>query len=334
MRVLCLTFGDYSQASTFYRVHQYIAPLALKGIHLEPVPARKFDRWNDVPNYDAVLLQKALLRTGTLRKLRRLSRRLLYDVDDAIWHPHAKKHFFLTNLRQRLRLKTIAGSADLCIAANNVLAAHLRRYTDKLLIIPMALDAEQWKDRGAKSNHSKLRIGWSGHPVNFPYLFEIEPALLEINNRFPNVELAVFSGQKPPFTSLSFTHLPFAPGTEPEILHTFDIGLLPLPNDPFSAGKSPIKGLQYLASRAAVVLSPVGAAAEMFQDGKTGSFARTREQWITALVALIQDSSLRDTLAANGRSVFEQRFALSSNIPLLDTALTGSIPRSNHLAAG
>src|SRR5881396_112431 len=120
MRVLCLTFGDSTQASTFYRIHQYIAPLAARGIHLEPIPARQFDRWNDIPNYYAVLLQKALLPGDKLRKLRSASRRLFYDVDDAIWHPQAKKHFFLTNFRQHLRLRTILRGADLCLAANDV----------------------------------------------------------------------------------------------------------------------------------------------------------------------------------------------------------------------
>jgi glycosyltransferase involved in cell wall biosynthesis len=324
MRVLCLTFGDHTQGSTFYRIYQYIAPLAAQGIHLEPILARQFDRWQDIPDYDVVLLQKTLLPSGKLRKLRRLSRRLVYDVDDAIWHPHGKRHFFLTNLRQHLRLKTIVRAADLCLAANDVLAAHLRSFSTRVLTLPMALDEQKWKWRDPTPKPGKLRVGWSGHPVNFRYLQEIEPALLEIQKQFAEVEFAVFSGEQPRFQSLKFSHVPFVPGTEPEVLRTFDIGLLPLPDDPFSQGKSPIKGLQYLASGAAVALSPVGAAAEMFTDGATGLFARNQDGWVTALQKLINEGKLRQELARQGRRTLEERFSLAANAPQFAAALTGN----------
>ena len=137
------------------------------------------------------------------------------------------------------------------------------------------------------------------------------------------MELAVFSGDKPRFQSLKFAHIPFVPGTEPDILRTFDVGLLPLPNDQFSQGKSPIKGLQYLASGAAVVLSPVGAAGEMFSDETTGLFARNHEGWVTALQKLINDGKLRQELARQGRRTFEERFSLAANAPQFAAALTG-----------
>jgi hypothetical protein len=323
MQVLCLTFGDSTQASTFYRIHQYIPRLAAKGIHLEVVPARKFDGWKSISGYDAVLLQKTLLRTDKLRRLRRFSRRLLYDVDDAIWHPHGRKHSFFTNFRQSLRLKTIIRAADLCTVANDVLADYLKRWTSRVAIIPMALDEKQWTMRDQNANPKKVRIGWSGHPVNFPYLLQIEPALVEVQQRFPGTaEFAVFSGQKPEFKSLDFVHLPFVPGSEPEIIRSFDIGLLPLPDDAFSGAKAPIKGLQYLASGAAVVLSPVGAAAEMFRAGRTAALARSREEWVTALTTLIADTSLRYRLAVDGRKLFEEQFCLTANVPLVAAAFT------------
>ena len=69
MRVLCLTFGDATTASTFYRIHQYKAPLAQRGIDLEIVPTRQFDSWDSLSNYEAVLVQKSLPSLGKLRQL-------------------------------------------------------------------------------------------------------------------------------------------------------------------------------------------------------------------------------------------------------------------------
>src|SRR5437867_8092151 len=147
MRVLCLTFGDATTASTFYRIHQYETPLADRGIHLKIIPTRQFQDWNSVQSYDAVLVQKSLLPTDKVRQLRRAARRLLYDVDDAIWHPHGKPHFLFTRVRQAVRLRAITRAADQCLAANGVLAAHLKRFTSRVAVLPMALDGALWKPR-------------------------------------------------------------------------------------------------------------------------------------------------------------------------------------------
>jgi glycosyltransferase involved in cell wall biosynthesis len=189
----------------------------------------------------------------------------------------------------------------------------------------MALDEQRWQPRDTPSPGETIRIGWSGHPVNFRYLLEIESALVDVQKRFPATEFAVFSGQKPPFSSLKFLHLPFAGGSEPEVLRTFDIGLLPLPDDAFSAGKSPIKGLQYMASGAAVALSPVGAAAEMFSTGQVGLFARHGDEWVAALSSLISNAGLRGEMARKGRKAFEERFSLSANLPRVTAAWTGQV---------
>jgi glycosyltransferase involved in cell wall biosynthesis len=322
-RILALTFGDSAQASTFFRVLQYQQRFADGGIDLESTPARSFDDWNRVATYDTVLLQKTLLPAGKLRRLRQLSRRLVYDIDDAIWHPHGRNHFFLTNLRQNFRLRTILRSADLCVAANEVLATHLRRWTPRVQVVPMALDESQWAGHETKTREPRVRIGWSGNPVNFRYLEAIEAALLEIQSKFPNVEFAIFSGQQPDFRKLRFTHLPFMEGREPETIRTFDIGLLPLPDDPFAQGKSPIKGLQYMACGAAVVLSPVGAAAEMFRDGKTALFAGNHEGWVAALSRLVESGDLRSQLAARAREVFLSRHTTAASFPSLLAAISG-----------
>ncbi|MCI0746963.1 MAG: glycosyltransferase [Verrucomicrobia subdivision 3 bacterium] len=324
MRVLCLTFGDATTASTFYRIHQYVAPLASRGIHLEPIPARQFNDWEHIPNYDVVLLQKALLPSGKLIKLRRLSRRLLYDVDDAVWHPHGKKHFFLTNLRKHLRLRTIARAADLCIAANNVLAAYLRSFTKNVVTLPMALNELEWKSRDFAVVGEELRIGWSGHPVNLRYLLAIEEPLVKIQAQFPHTEVVVFSGDMPCFQSLKAVHLPFVQGTEPEVLRTFDIGLLPLPDDPFSQGKSPIKGLQYLACGTTVVASPVGATKEILQQDRTALFAVSLDEWVLRLRELIENPAKLREISLAARRCFEEQFTLTRVAPRLAAILSAA----------
>lgn len=323
MRVLALTFGDEHQASSKYRVFQFIEPLAKLGIELEATPANSFAQWQDVRRYDTVLVQKKLFRSGKVRYLRRNTSRLIYDIDDAIWHPHGKEHTFFTNLRNRWRLKAIARAADLCLCANNVLAQHMRRMTDRIAVIPLGLDGTRWQP-STEASSAVVRVGWSGHPVNLPYLEAIEPALVQAQIENSNVEFAVFCGKAPAFRRLKYRHIRFQPDTEVDAVRSFDIGILPLPPGPFAAGKSPIKGLQYMATGIPTVLTPMGATREMFCEGETALFASTAEEWQKAINQLVRDSSARVRMGSRARAVFDSTYELTRIVPLLAKALSPS----------
>ena len=319
MRVLALTFGDEHQASSKYRVFQFIEPLREFGIELEPRPANSFTQWDQIQKHDVVLVQKKLFRSGRVRSLRGKTPRLIYDIDDAIWHPHGKEHTFFTNLRNAWRLKAIARAADLCICANNVLADHMRRFTKRVTVIPLALEGSHWRPK-VQNSSSPLCIGWAGHPVNLPYLEAIEPALVQAQLEHPNIEFAVFCGKAPDFRRLKYRHIRFQPDTEIEAIRSFDVGILPLPPGPFAAGKSPIKGIQYMATAIPTVLTPMGATRDMFRDGETALFANTPEEWHAAINKLARDSALRLRMGTQARAAFEQTYELARIVPLLAKA--------------
>lgn len=320
MRVLALTFGNAAQASSFYRIFQYIEPLREAGIEITALPADTFSEWTRLAEYDAIIVQKKLFSLGKVRLLRRRAKALVYDVDDAIWHPHGRRHSWWTTLRSALRLRAIVRATHLTLAANEVLASHLRGRATRLTVLPMALDENAWTPRPARAPRDPV-LGWSGHPVNLPYLEAIEPALLRLRAEFPRVRLAVFSGQPPRFREMPFDLIPFHAGAEPEALRTFDVGLLPMAEGAFAEGKSPIKGLQYMACGIPTVLPPRGAAQTMFRKGETAFFATTAEEWTTALATLLRDPTLRHRMGEEARRDFEAHHTIGATAARLKDLL-------------
>jgi len=315
MRVLALTFGNAEQASSFYRIYQYIDRLREEGVALTAIPVDAFSEWEKLADYDLVIVQKKLFSLGKVRRLRR-ARALVYDVDDAIWHPQDCPHSWWTTLRTRLRLRAILRAARLTIAANEVLAAQLRPIATRVAVLPMALDERQWI-AGIRTARSEVVLGWSGHPVSLPYLEAIEPALVVVGAEFPGAKLAVFSGAQPRFRTLPFDHIPFRAGAEPEVLRRFDIGLLPLAGGAFAEGKSPIKGLQYMAAGIPTILPPCGAAQAMFRECATALFATDTAGWIAVLRTLLGDPALRLRMGAEARRDFEQHHTIAAIAPRL-----------------
>ena len=312
MKILALTFGNETAASSLYRIYQYLIPLAKLGIEITPVPADHFDQWAAIGNYDLVLVQKKLFSTGRARFLRKHAPRLVYDTDDAIWEPHGRPHHWFTSWRTDRRLASIAGLADGCFVANEVLATRLRRHSGRVDVIPMSLDETVWRPR-QRDETGRLRIGWAGAPVNLRYLTAIEASLLAVQRQHPEVEIVIYCGEPPKFNhELKVTHVPYRPGAEVATVQTFDIGLLPLPDNPFAHGKSPIKGLQYMACGAVTIASHLGATLEMFYGGETALFATSEEDWANNLLRLINEPELRKQMGQRSREHFATHHARSS----------------------
>jgi hypothetical protein len=334
MKILVLTFGDAHVASTQYRFGQFEEGLLAAGIHLKLTPASSFNAWDEAACHDLVIVQKRLMRASWVNRLRKHARCLVFDTDDAIWEPHGKPHSWWTQVRTKHRLRTITRAADLCTVPNEHLAAHLRQYARRVELVPMALDEAFWHPP-AERPPGPLRIGWAGAPPNLAYLTRLGGVLREIQSCRTGTEIIVYCGQSPDWgDAVKFTPHPYLPGTEADIVRTFDIGLLPLPDDAFAAGKSPIKALQYAACGIPCIASPVGATCETVRDGENGLTAVTDEDWKNALLHLIDDggerqrlgqAAMRDFLQNNTRAKVQGRLVACWRMVTTDDA-DGGLP--------
>lgn len=324
MKLLVLPFGDAACASTHYRVLQYLDMLKTDGIECEVLAPGTMPSPAVIAESDTVLVQKKLFPAHQIRTLRKHAKRLLFDIDDATWHPQARKHSWWTRWRTNRRLQSIVRAADLSLVANQYIATHLKALGGNVQVLPMALKAEDWPpSKGIDS--TRIRLGWSGAPVNLRYLEALEPVLAPIMREHPEVELAVFCGKQPSFSSsLPYLHLPWRQGGEREAVQSFHIGLLPLPTDDFSQGKSPIKALQYMAAGIPTIATPQAGSLEIGQGSDSMVFAEKPHEWSEKLCQLIQDAALRGKMGASARAAFEERFSSTQTYSRWKSFLLGT----------
>lgn len=324
MRVFALTFGGAESASTQYRLLQYAGHFATAGIQFTHTPVKGFRDFPALAAADVVVLQKTLVSGRLLRTIRQNARRLVYDADDVIWLSPDKRHHWWTRLRIELRLRHIARVADTTVAANEVIAGDLRARGAVPVVVPMAVDGTKWTP--TPKPPVPVTVGWSGSPKNLPFLRAIVPAMVEVQARFPAVRWLIHCGQEPGLAALRYTHVPFVPGEEPFAVRQFHVGLLPLPNEPFARGKSPIKALQYFASGVAVAGAPVGATGELLRAGENAMLASRPSEWVEVLSTLLADEMHRQRLGTGARRIFETHYDLPVVFKQLRHALFGSGP--------
>jgi glycosyltransferase involved in cell wall biosynthesis len=136
------------------------------------------------------------------------------------------------------------------------------------------------------------------------------PAIRELSKRMPI--RVVFVGSGPVFYEGCEVEVrEWSESTEVAEMLRFDVGIMPLPDEPWTRGKCAFKLIQYMACGLPVVASPVGMNNDVVTHGSNGFLVASTSQWLSAFQALANSVELRRQMGAAGRRIVEQGFTTS-----------------------
>lgn len=342
MKVLFLTRYPVEGASSRYRVFQYIPFLEQLGVscrvdsfmdkalyELSFAPGRTTEkiaatlqasrrRWQTLQShrdYDLVFMQRELFPFGppiAERWMKRRGARLVFDYDDALFIKKPSRYNPLsTLLRSSEKTFEVFKLCDCVVAGNDWLRDMAAQYCKRAVTVEVAEDADRVPTRSRYDNSAGLLIGWLGSKSTVKYLRLVEDALREVHSRFPKTRFEIVGGGEFDLPGLPVTHTEWSFESEVAALARFDIGIMPLPLEEWSRGKSGGKARTYMAAGVPPVCTRIGYNCELIRDGETGLLCETREDWVAALSALIENTELRQRLATAARADVELRFSPS-----------------------
>jgi glycosyltransferase involved in cell wall biosynthesis len=215
------------------------------------------------------------------------------------------------------------------IAGNDYLAARARAAgAARIELLPSVIDLARYRQKTASPASSRFTVGWIGSPSTTPYLHSLAPVLRNL----ADVEgLRVVNVGGAPWTpeDLAVDNLPWSEDTEVEDMLRFDVGVMPLPDDPWARGKCGFKLIQYMGCGLPVVASPVGANAQIVEHGLTGFHATTPDEWSQSLRALAGDPQLRARMGAAGFARVRTHYSLEAVAPRLVAMFRDVLGRSD-----
>jgi glycosyltransferase involved in cell wall biosynthesis len=278
-----------------------------------------FIRWKDVQRakqFDLIFICREAFLTGTTyfeKKLVASGVPVIYDFDDAIWHfdvSEANKKFGW--LKNPEKTSKIIGMADLIFAGNQYLANYASQYNKNVTIIPTTIDLNDYKQVPFK-NPDVICIGWSGSITTIRHFEMAVPFLKVLKAKYGDkIKIKVIGDSSYRNDELSIEGIAWKKETELAELSEIDIGIMPLPDDEWAKGKCGLKGLQYMALGMATIMSPVGVNSEIIQDGENGMLASEVDEWVEKISMLIDDATLREKCAANGRKTVEEKYSVEA----------------------
>ncbi len=245
---------------------------------------------------------------------------LVVDYDDAIFHHYDRHRRHIVRRLLGHKIDCVMARAHTVMAGNPYLADRARAAgAHRIEIVPTVVDLARYDVREAPCRHLPV-IGWIGTPGTVRFLGLIEEALAHCVNEGLATVVAV-GVNRPPLASVHVQPIAWSEETEVSEIQNFDIGVMPLPDEPFERGKCGYKLIQYMACGKPVVASPVGVNSEIVRDGTNGFLAADHRSWLEALTRLTSDGRLRRKMGQDGRVAVEERYCLNVAAPMVESIL-------------
>jgi hypothetical protein len=355
MRVAIITQGSADNGSAYFRALQYASILTNRGVEVVTAPAavasrrlagapgavallaehglryslRRREVSRLVRECETILIQRGAYPIGpasVLDGLRRFGGRVIYDLDDAIFLPtptlahRSRAARWVYEDRQSLYLLE---RADAVIVSTVELDEALPgRSAD--VVLPTIPDVNAYPT-AVQDATGPLRLGWIGSPGNLTYLEPLREVLTRLSRegiaRLQVVSAGPWSGPAG-FTAWSRV-------SEAASVASFEVGIMPLPDSPYTRAKAGFKLLQYMAAGCAVIASPVGVNRALVEDAGAGLLATTPDQWEESIRELAADPERRRELGAQAQR-FVRGFAdRERHADVLLAVLSGETPNSS-----
>ncbi len=284
---------------------------ATKAVSLARAFVRRLVDTMALARYDAIVVHRAaaLFGPALVERLAAWRRPLIFDFDDAIFLTHttaANRRFGW--LKFAGKTATICRMSSHVVVGNDYLATYARRYNPRVTVVPSSVDTDRYTP-GPRRADERLVIGWMGSSTSQTHL-ELFAPLLGRLTQSRDVEIRVVSDRRPDLADVPVVWRRWTAEREVENLRAFDIGIMPMPDDPWAEGKCGMKALLYMSVGVPAVCSAVGVNRQIIRHGENGLLASSTDDWVRCLEDLVDQPELRARLGKGGRQTVEADYSM------------------------
>lgn len=290
-----------------------------------------------------------------LRLAREQNMPVIFDTDDLTFIPALARMDIIDGIRSigatEERIETVFTDmqrtllrTDIGFAPTDALADAMRVYQPVTYTVPniyntecLALSRKAYRMRQLNPDEQIIRIGYAtGSRTHQKDFAQVSSVLARLLHEKPNLRLVLFretGNHRPVLLMNEFPE--FEPVRDqiewrdmctlpalPSELARFDISIAPLETqNPFCNAKSELKFFEAALAGVPSIVSPTAPFRQCVQNGRTGLFATTPEEWETALRTLIENPDLRHRMARNAYHAALWHFGPQRQAILLGTIM-------------
>ncbi|MCS7075738.1 MAG: glycosyltransferase family 4 protein [Bacteroidia bacterium] len=241
---------------------------------------------------------------------------LVYDIDDLIFLGHSSAaNKIISWMKGKRKMIVLMKYADHVITCTPVLDRFVRQYNSNTTDISSTINTDTYIPVNTYTNEKRIILGWSGSHSTAKYLHLLTPVLQKLKETH-DFKLLVMGDANFRMEGIEVESLAWSEYLEIPTLQRMDIGLYPLPDEPWVYGKSGLKALQYMALGIPTVaekLGPDHANHRVIEHGVSGFLAHGQEEWLHYLIQLIENPELRKKIGMAARKRVVELYSVHAN---------------------
>jgi glycosyltransferase involved in cell wall biosynthesis len=254
----------------------------------------------------------------------RLSKKLIYDIDDLVFLKNAKhEKQYYRFLKGRDKPVFLMRKAGHVITCTPYLDDFARKFNNNTTDISSTINTEKYVPVNRYTNDHTIVLGWSGSHSTAQYLYLLTDALQKLS-KLISFKLLVIGGGNVNIPGVEVEVMDWNSENEVTNLQKIDIGLYPLPlNEEWVLGKSGLKALQYMALGLPAVATRVGCNDRVIKDKLDGFLVSSDGEWIETIQFLCENPSVRKSIGIAARKKVESSFSVAANTSKYLAVLNG-----------
>jgi len=251
---------------------------------------------------DLVFVQRKLMSSIIIWLLARVSPRIIFDHDDAIFLKSSGE----PSSTRMVRYRAIVQESRLVLAGNRYLCGAAAALGAEVEMVPTSVDVERYRTH---AKEDKLTLVWIGSRSTSRYLEQHREMLEIVACRISAIRFRIVSDFQFSVSGLDIECIKWSEAIESQALASAHIGIAPMSDDHWTRGKCGLKIIQYMAAGLPVISSNIGANKEVVLEGETGFLVDSIEDWCLAIEKLKASEKLRSAMGAAGRGVVEKHYS-------------------------
>jgi glycosyltransferase involved in cell wall biosynthesis len=246
-----------------------------------------------------------------------LERRLLsrtqftvYDFDDALQWDRGEGGLYRRLAPKGPKALIAVRHADRVIAGNFALADWASKHNRDVIMIPSCVAPEAYRPKVDYDLSDPPRLGWIGSADNEAYLQLVGKSLFEVHRR-TGARLTLIGTTRQTLGDLEsiIDRVAWSETAQHALLAQLDVGIAPVPDEPYTRGKSGYKLLQYATVGTPFIASPVGVNRTILEQMGMPA-PENSDDWVEGILELLgQPRAMRAAGGERTREVTQRSYS-------------------------
>ncbi len=250
--------------------------------------------------------------------LRKRKHGIIIDYDDAVFHNYDKSKKAWIRKWCGDKIQKLAAITDIVITGSPYLTRWMLPFAKEVIEIPTSVSVQKYLTilpaKLPDIEQKMFRIGWIGSATTSSFVLLVKDCLLQLQELY-NIKLVLIGFDRKleiKLEGLRYINHPWRQDTEVALLKTCNVGIMPLPNEPFAKGKCGFKLIQYMACGLPTISTPVEANIKINRGGEN-LFATTSFEWYSCLSTMIQNQLFYKEAGGKNKAVAAKYYSVEHN---------------------